>query len=85
MFGDSKMAYILEQSCKQLVEKKLVPTFSYPFLKKRCSIMLEIYQKAITIESVIKPLSTQQILSTGYCSDNYVRLLLFSDINYWTD
>ncbi len=83
--GDSQMAYLLEQSCKQLVEKKLVPTFSYPFLQKRCSIMLEIYQKAITIESVIKPLSTQQILSTGYCSDNYVRLLLFSDINYWTD
>lgn len=26
-----------------------------------------------------------QYASTGYCSDNYVRLLLFSDINYWTD
>ncbi len=45
----------------------------------------EIYQKAKPIENVIMPLSVRQTLSTGYCSDNYVRLLLFSDINYWTD
>ena len=83
--GDSQKAYLLEQSCKQLVEQKLVPIFSYPFLQKRCNLMMEIYQKAKPIENVIMPLSVRQTLSTGYCSDNYVRLLLFSDINYWTD
>lgn len=83
--GDRQKAYMLEQECKQLVDQKLVPIFSYPFLQKRCSIMMEIYQKATPIDNVIKPLSIQQTLSTGYCSDNYVRLLLFSDINYWTD
>lgn len=83
--GDSQKAYLLEQSCKQLVEQKLVPIFSYPFLQKRCNLMMEIYQKAKPVENVIMPLSVRQTLSTGYCSDNYVRLLLFSDINYWTD
>lgn len=83
--GDNQKAYLLEQSCKQLVEQKLVPIFSYPFLQKRCNLMMEIYQKAKPVENVIMPLSVRQTLSTGYCSDNYVRLLLFSDINYWTD
>lgn len=83
--GNSCKALELESSCKSFIDKKLIPTFSYPFLKKRNLVLCNIYQNEHPVDNVLVPLEESQILSTGYCSDNYMRLLLFSDINYWTD
>lgn len=83
--GNIDRAILLESNCKSLIEQKSVPTFSYPFLQKRFGIMLDIYSNKKPMEDVLKPLAITQRLSTGYCSDNYTRPMLFSDINYWTD
>lgn len=85
LLGDVSGALELEEHCKNLIDNKLVPTFSTAFIKKRTLILLDIYSKKKSIDNVLVPLSSQQILSTGYCSDNYFRPLLFSDINYWAD
>lgn len=85
LLGDISGALELEEHCKNLIENKLVPTFSPAFIKKRTLILIDIYSQKKAIDNVLVPLSTQQILSTGYCSDNYFRPLLFSDINYWAD
>ena len=69
----------------QLRTKNFEDTSHQSKLLVATSSTKEIYQKAKPVENVIMPLSVRQTLSTGYCSDNYVRLLLFSDINYWTD
>lgn len=85
ILGDVSSALVLEEHCKNLIDNKLVPSFSPAFIKKRTLILLDIYSQKKTVDNVLVPLSTQQILSTGYCSDNYFRPLLFSDINYWAD
>lgn len=83
--GNSEEALKLESDCKKDIAAKLIPTFSYPFLQKRNDVLCNIYQNKKTVDNVLTPLKGNQTLSTGYCSDNYMRLLLFSDINYWTD
>lgn len=83
--GDTGKALELENHCKDLIEQKLVPTFSLAFIKRRSKIITNIYSNEKKIDNVLAPLSAQQTLSTGYCSDNYYRPLLFSDINYWAD
>jgi tetratricopeptide (TPR) repeat protein len=85
LLGDVSGALMLETHCKELIDKKKVPTFSYAFIKKRTHILHDIYLEKKPIDNVLVPLNAQQTLSTGYCSDNYFRPLLFSDINYWTD
>lgn len=85
LLGNFDRALRLEGSCKKEIDEKLIPTFSYPFLKKRNLVLCELYQKRLPVDNILIPLKPTQILSTGYCSDNYMRLLLFSDINYWTD
>ena len=85
LLGDISGALALEKYCKNLIDNKLVPTFSPAFMKKRTLILLDIYSQKKIVDNVLIPLSTQQTLSTGYCSDNYFRPLLFSDINYWAD
>ncbi|MGN0505896.1 MAG: hypothetical protein ACI4FZ_05000 [Lachnospiraceae bacterium] len=85
LLGDVSGALELETHCKELIDKKKVPTFSYAFLKKRTHILHDIYLAKRPIDNVLVPLNAQQTLSTGYCSDNYFRPLLFSDINYWAD
>lgn len=85
LMGDIVKALELEEHCKDLIEQKLVPTFSTVFIKKRSKIITNIYSHKKNIDNVLVPLSVQQTLSTGYCSDNYYRPLLFSDINYWAD
>lgn len=83
--GNISGALELEEHCKCLIDNKLVPTFSPAFIKKRSLLLLDIYSQEKIINNVLVPLSPQQTLSTGYCSDNYFRPLLFSDINYWAD
>ncbi len=85
LMGDVEKALELEKHCKDLIDQKLVPTFSPAFIKKRSKIIINIYSHNKKIDNVLVPLSVQQTLSTGYCSDNYYRPLLFSDINYWAD
>lgn len=85
LLGDVSKALKLETHCKELIDKKKVPTFSYAFIKKRTYILHDIYLEKKPINNVLVPLNAQQTLSTGYCSDNYFRPLLFSDINYWAD
>ena len=85
LLGDVSGAMKLESHCKELIDKKKVPTFSYAFIKKRTHILHDIYLEKKPIDNVLVPLNERQILSTGYCSDNYFRPLLFSDINYWAD
>lgn len=85
LLGDISGALELEEYCKNLIDKKLVPTFSHAFIKKRTLILHDIYSQKKTVDNVLIPLCIQQTLSTGYCSDNYFRPLLFSDINYWAD
>ena len=85
ILGDISGAIELESHCKKLIEQNLVPTFSHIFIKKRNQVLLDIYCSKKSIDNVLLPLSGYQTLSTGYCSDNYLRPLLFSDINYWCD
>lgn len=85
IMGDISGAVELEEHCKKLIDNKSVPTFSPAFIKKRTRILLNIYSNKEKVDNVLLPLSAQQTLSTGYCSDNYFRPLLFSDINYWAD
>lgn len=85
ILGDISGALELETYCKKMIDEKKVPTFSYPFIKKRTYILHDIYIKKEPVDNVLLPIKPQQILSTGYCSDNYFRPLLFSDINYWAD
>lgn len=85
LLGDISGALKLEIHCKDLIDKKKVPTFSYAFIKKRTQILHDIYLQKYPVDNVLVPLTAQQTLSTGYCSDNYFRPLLFSDINYWAD
>lgn len=85
LLGDVSGAIKIETHCKELIDKKKVPTFSYAFIKKRTHILHDIYLEKKPVDNVLVPLNTQQTLSTGYCSDNYFRPLLFSDINYWAD
>lgn len=85
LLGDISGALELEEHCNNLIENRLVPTFSPAFIKKRTLILLDIYSQKKTVDNILSPLSTRQTLSTGYCSDNYFRPLLFSDINYWAD
>lgn len=85
LMGDIERASEMEKHCKDLIDQKMVPTFSAAFIKKRSNIILNIYSRKKKIDNVLVPLSAQQTLSTGYCSDNYYRPLLFSDINYWAD
>lgn len=85
LLGDASGALKLETHCKELIDKKKVPTFSYAFIKKRTHILHNIYSEKKPVDNVLVPLNAQQTLSTGYCSDNYFRPLLFSDINYWAD
>ena len=85
LLGDVSGAIKIETHCKELIDKKKVPTFSYAFIKKRTHILHDIYLEKKPVDNVLVPLNTKQTLSTGYCSDNYFRPLLFSDINYWAD
>lgn len=85
LLGDVSGALELEERCKYLIDNKLVPTFSPAFIKKRTLILLDIYSQKKTVDNILVPLCTKQTLSTGYCSNNYFRPLLFSDINYWAD
>ena len=85
LLGDVQGALKLETHCKELIDAKKVPIFSYAFIKKRTHILYDLYSKKKPVENVLIPLNAQQTLSTGYCSDNYFRPLLFSDINYWAD
>lgn len=85
LLGDVSEALKLESHCKELIDQKKVPTFSYTFIKKRTHILHDIYLEKKPIDNVLVPLNARQTLSTGYCSDNYFRPLLFSDINYWAD
>ena len=85
LMGDISEALRLEAHCKELIDKKMVPTFSYAFIKKRTHILSDVYIGKRPVDNVLTPLIAQQTLSTGYCSDNYFRPLLFSDINYWAD
>lgn len=83
--GNSKEALKLESDCRKDITAKLIPTFSYPFLLKRNDVLCNIYKNNQPVDNTLIPLKENQTLSTGYCSDNYLRILLFSDINYWTD
>lgn len=85
MRGNSKEALKLESDCRKDITAKLIPTFSYPFLLKRNDVLCNIYKNNQPVDNTLIPLKENQTLSTGYCSDNYLRILLFSDINYWTD
>lgn len=83
--GNCERAIELELLCKKLIDGKKVPSFSYPYLQRRSSLMLDIFANNKPIKDVLEPLAPMQRLSTGYCSNNYTRAMLFSDINYWTD
>ena len=85
LLGDTQNAIELESYCKKMIEDNLVPTFSYAFINKRSSVLLDIYSQKKSVDNVLKILTKTSILSTGYYSDNYFRPLLFSDINYWAD
>lgn len=85
ILGDISGAIELELHCKKLIEQNLVPIFSPVFIKKRTRMLLDIYHSKNTVDNVLLPLKAHQTLSTGYSSDNYLRPLLFSDINYWCD
>lgn len=85
LLGDAAEAIKLESYCQSLITNKLVPIFSFAFIKRRSDILLNVYTEKKYISNVLEILSEKQTLSTGYCSDNYFRPLLFSDINYWAD
>lgn len=85
LLGDAAEAIKLESYCQSLITSKLVPIFSFAFIKKRSNILLNVYTEKKYISNVLEILCEKQTLSTGYCSDNYFRPLLFSDINYWAD
>lgn len=85
MNGNVEKAIQLEEKCCRMTETGKIPNFSKPFLPKRNAILMACYQERRPIAQIDLPLEPKQVLATGYCSDNYTRLMLFSDINYWAN
>lgn len=85
ILGDCAMATELAKQCDNLVENNLVPIFAQCFLEQRSKILNDIFKNKKQINNLLIPLSPRKTLASGYCSDNYFRPLLFSDINYWAD
>jgi hypothetical protein len=85
LLGNADEAILLETKCSKIIETQDVPVFSKPFLFKRNMVLLDVYQGGKDIVRVDIPLVARQTLATGYCSDHYTRLFLFSDINYWAN
>jgi energy-coupling factor transporter ATP-binding protein EcfA2 len=88
LMGNYDSAIRLENESFDLFKREAIPYFTPIFIEERYDKLISLYKRRErAIDNVLQTLVPEKSkrLTTGYTSDLYMKLMIFSDVNYWAN